>query len=160
MERRPAKGKEKVIDEDVYRPSLDVLNENDNFDFATYLEDNRFYEFFEDTYDPEHQAESEGQVGENVENKEDESRVDDECPLHNEGVDDGDDEVDHFISLASMCRDEQLFSNFYQQISKNRESVVVDDETTDANHIPSIEAPQRPSSNGSKTPQILASCSE
>ncbi|KAL1553976.1 hypothetical protein AAHA92_14586 [Salvia divinorum] len=50
-----------------------------------------------------------------------------------------------------MCRDEQLFSSYFQQISEHRESVVVDDETADANHIPSNEGTKRPSSNGSKT---------
>ena len=44
--------------------------------------------------------------------------VPDGCHLHNEGPpsDDEDEEMDHFISLAHMCRDEQLFTSYYESI--------------------------------------------
>ena len=50
--------------------------------------------------------------------------VPDGCHLHNEGCesDDEDDEdgVGHFISLASMCRDEQLFTSYYQSLCQRQ----------------------------------------
>ncbi|XP_042064339.1 uncharacterized protein LOC121808064 [Salvia splendens] len=51
--------------------------------------------------------------------------VPDGCHLHNEGSieeDGSDDEVDHFISLANMCRDEQMFTSYYESLCRQQHS--------------------------------------
>ncbi|KAL1562857.1 hypothetical protein AAHA92_05387 [Salvia divinorum] len=119
--RRSDKGKEKVIDDNGYRPSLERLYEDEDVDLGVDFEDFLCGTFFEETFIPEHQgqpqvvdenaqnvADEVQVVQENVQNVVDEAQVvkenmhnvDTECPLHNEGGDDDDEEVEHFISLA------------------------------------------------------------
>ena len=47
----------------------------------------------------------------------------DGCHLHNEGymTKDEDDEVGHFMSLANMCRDKQLFTSFYESLCQQHQ---------------------------------------
>ena len=48
-----------------------------------------------------------------------------DCPLHNEGfdvhTDDECEDFDQFISLASMCRDEQMFASFFEEMTTHRQ---------------------------------------
>ncbi|KAL1535180.1 hypothetical protein AAHA92_31265 [Salvia divinorum] len=45
-----------------------------------------------------------------------------ECPLHNEGFEEDEEEdVDQFLSLAHMCRDEQLFNSYFEELIRGRE---------------------------------------
>lgn len=53
----------------------------------------------------------------------DAQNVDDVDDAHNEGpVDDDDEDIDHFISLANMCRDEQLFASYYTELDAQRQA--------------------------------------
>lgn len=49
-----------------------------------------------------------------------------DCPLHNEGNDEDDSEdVIHFISVDHMCRDEQLFSSYFEELIREHGRPIV-----------------------------------
>ncbi|KAL1540822.1 hypothetical protein AAHA92_25115 [Salvia divinorum] len=127
---------EPVNEEDVYHPimeeSFDVQLDNLTFDFTNDLYpiiEDVTHELHEVPHDVQHEAPSE------VRQDEDAARtvvnedvyhpffedVPNECPLHNEGcTSDGDGDIDQFISLAHMCRDEQIFALYFEGICQQQ----------------------------------------